>query len=199
MQLQVVSDAIAQTSRDLLHFERYVAPLTAIFADPDAETPFTVGIFGTWGSGKSTLIRMLNEKLEQEYIDRFVRVDFNPWVHRNEPNMLVPLLHTLQDALLEDRGNRFRESAAKIGNVLLRLGADFLLRHLTADAVSLEKLESLEEDWKEQRGKVISEIRQLHKTLQQEVNNIAARGARVILFIDDLVRFQPTEMIDLLE
>src|SRR6185437_7765945 len=98
--LSVLSDSVSLASvkragADWLKFQRYVDPLLSIFADPQTETPFTIGVFGTWGSGKSTLLSMLCERLEEKHPAKFVRVWFNPWNHRREPNMLVPLLHAL--------------------------------------------------------------------------------------------------------
>jgi pantothenate kinase-related protein Tda10 len=31
--------------------------------DPNAQTPLTIGLFGVWGSGKTTLMDMLDAKL----------------------------------------------------------------------------------------------------------------------------------------
>jgi energy-coupling factor transporter ATP-binding protein EcfA2 len=198
----IITDAPVGHERDLLHFDRYVAPLVSIFTNEYAQTPFTVGIFGSWGSGKSTLLKMLNDQLEKEHPNRFVCVQFDPWVYRRETNMLVPLLHALQDTLEEDRLHRFGESARKIGNVLLRLGADALLKTFTADLASVDKLETLEDKYLKERGRVHSEMRKLRTTLQQEANAVA-KGAdgkgRIVFFVDNLDRCAPDEIIDLLE
>lgn len=41
-------------------------------------TPFTIGLFGKWGSGKTTIINMLNEKLKDSKIPM---VNFDVWKH----------------------------------------------------------------------------------------------------------------------
>src|SRR5690349_11772731 len=86
---------------DLLRFSRYVDPLVSVLTHEHTRTPFTIGIFGAWGTGKSTLLSLLDTRLATDYPERFVRVHFNPWVHRKDENMLVPLLHTLHDTLAE--------------------------------------------------------------------------------------------------
>lgn len=196
-EFSVVTDAPART--DLLNFDRYVDPLLAVLTGQYTETPFTVGIFGPWGSGKSTLLGLLRRKLESGYPGQFLAVDFNPWVHRKEPNMLVPLLDVLRETLGQDPKKRFGQSAAKIATILLKLGADVVLRHVTAGAVSLEKLTQAEEAYHKERGEVRSEMRKLHGTLQQLANGIAGQGAHIVFFIDDLDRCAPLEIIDLLE
>jgi hypothetical protein len=197
--LSILSDATVKADRDLLNFNRYITPLIYILTNPQTETPFTVGIFGAWGSGKSTLLSILDEQLQISHPDEFVRIHFNPWIHRGEQNMLVPLLHTLHDTLAEDSKNRFVESSKKIANVLVRLGADALIKSFTANISSLEALEKLEQNYLQGRGRVESEMRRLRSTLQAEADVIAAKNARLIFFIDDLDRCDPAQIIDLLE
>jgi predicted KAP-like P-loop ATPase len=197
--MTVVSDAPVGVAGDKLSFRRYIDPLIAILTDPNQQTPFTVGVFGPWGSGKSSLLQMLNERLENDHPDKFVRVWFNPWTYRGEPNLLIPLLHTIRDSLEQDPKERFVESAKKIGEILLRLGAGLLLKTVTADAVSLEKLETLEKQYLEQRFKVESAMRNLRKTLQAEVKTIHEEGAELVLLVDDLDRCDPDQIIALLD
>ena len=194
--VHVSSDA--PSSVDLLSFDRYVEPILSILTDARTCTPFTTGIFGSWGSGKSTLLAQLDHKLSLSHDDRFVRVHFNPWIHRGEDNMLVPLLHTLQDAIEEDPSQRFAKSAKKLGDVLLNLGADLLLRTATAGATSLEALETLEQSYLKRSMQVKSDLRSLHQALAREIAEIS-KSAKLVFFIDDLDRCDPTEIIDLLE
>ncbi|WP_157248267.1 KAP family P-loop NTPase fold protein [Nonomuraea typhae] len=195
----VLSDAPVSLLGDRLDFTRYADALAEVITDAATETPFTIGVFGPWGSGKSSLLRMLDQRLAEDHAERVVRVHFNPWVHRREPNMLLPLLHTLHDALAEDRGNRFREVAGKLGYVIANLTSDALLKRLSGGAVTMDRIGELAERYAEQRGKVESEMRNLRRTLQEQADDVAAKGARLLILVDDLDRCEPHEIIDLLE
>lgn len=49
--------------RDALDFEPYVETLADIVSSPKTSTPLTVGVFGSWGSGKTSLLGMIRKKL----------------------------------------------------------------------------------------------------------------------------------------
>ena len=57
---QVVPDLPADSlDKDRLNFGPYVRTLLEIILDPEIKTPLTIGIFGSWGSGKTSLMRMI--------------------------------------------------------------------------------------------------------------------------------------------
>jgi predicted KAP-like P-loop ATPase len=200
--IYMINDTPAPSDQDLLHFERYVAPLFQIITNPQSQTPFTIGIFGPWGSGKSTLIQHLDEKLKERKDGfEFFRIIFNPWIYREDKNLIVPLLHTIQDSLAQDPRERFVDSATKIGNVLARIGAALLLKTVTANQITLKDIEDQGKPYMEQHRHAKSVIRNLRKELQGVINEITKNGesGRVVFFIDDLDRCEPDQIIGLLE
>jgi hypothetical protein len=62
---------------DPLDFERVASDLTALILASRERTPFTIGIKGDWGAGKSSLMRRVNRHLEGH--EEVVRVRFNAW------------------------------------------------------------------------------------------------------------------------
>jgi len=55
------------TDKDELEFQPYVEALADILLDPNTHTPlvlgvFGMGVFGTWGSGKTSLVKLLRTK-----------------------------------------------------------------------------------------------------------------------------------------
>src|SRR5215472_13804093 len=63
-----------------------------------SEPRFAVGIFGGWGSGKTTLMHAIKEGLAPQH--GIVVADFNAWRFEREPQLLIPLLDTIRAALV---------------------------------------------------------------------------------------------------
>ena len=45
-------------------FKGYADTLAGLIANPKNETPLVIGIYGSWGSGKTTLMRAMQERLD---------------------------------------------------------------------------------------------------------------------------------------
>jgi len=99
-----------------------------------SEPQFAIGIFGDWGSGKTTLLRAVWRELERR--PDVVQVWFNAWRYEREQHLIVPMLDTLREALVEwaearpagDAQSRARRAAETVGRAARALLAGFSLR-----------------------------------------------------------------------
>ncbi|MBN1932718.1 MAG: SUMF1/EgtB/PvdO family nonheme iron enzyme [Desulfobacterales bacterium] len=87
--------------RDLLDFEPYVAAIAEMVSDPSTRTPLTMGLFGSWGSGKTSLMMMVQNKLPEHCQG----VWFDPWRYGGEESLwralLLKVLGSLKAAIEE--------------------------------------------------------------------------------------------------
>ena len=58
----ILSDRPA--SKDGLDFQPYVDSLAELIMDPATSTPLTLGVFGRWGSGKTSLMQLMRQQVE---------------------------------------------------------------------------------------------------------------------------------------
>ena len=63
-----------------------------------SEPRFAIGIFGGWGSGKTTLMRAIQGQLDQRRT--IVTVEFTAWRYEKEEHLIVPLLDKVREQLL---------------------------------------------------------------------------------------------------
>jgi predicted KAP-like P-loop ATPase len=65
----------------------------------DDLTPSTIGIYGDWGSGKSSLMEMLISKLSNEKEKNILCIKFNGWLFEGYEDAKVALIGTILDEI----------------------------------------------------------------------------------------------------
>lgn len=87
--------ADSPTTNDLLGFQRFVEPIAARIANAsDKGTPLTIGVYGEWGSGKTSFLKMVDESLQKQDI---YPIWFNAWKYDQEDNLWAALIQTILD------------------------------------------------------------------------------------------------------
>jgi hypothetical protein len=78
-----------------LGFDDYARALA--HAIETSRPQFAVGIFGTWGSGKTTLMKAVERQLDA---GTTIPVEFSAWRYEKEQHLLIPLLDTIREAMM---------------------------------------------------------------------------------------------------
>ena len=63
-----------EIENDLLGTKCYANQLSDIIQNTSAEQAYTIGLYGRWGSGKSTIIKTAKHKLETENPQRMLHL-----------------------------------------------------------------------------------------------------------------------------
>jgi photosystem II stability/assembly factor-like uncharacterized protein len=80
---------IERLEEDSLGYSSQVRRLSRFIHNPKSEPPLVFSVQAPWGMGKSSVMRMLDAKLEDD--NAAVTVWFNAWHHQNEDQMLAYL------------------------------------------------------------------------------------------------------------
>lgn len=203
---RVLLDEPAETP--LLGFRAYARA----FADTiqHSRPQFAIGIFGSWGSGKTTLMRAIERELQKR--PGVVTVWFNAWRYEREEHLIVPLLDTLRDELERRAASRkgtknARESARRtaltIGRTARAISRGLKFRvgvPLTGIGVDAD-LKAIEDAFAEDAP--IGPSSFYHRSfteLERAMKEFVAEGAeRIVVFIDDLDRCLPQNALTVLE
>jgi predicted KAP-like P-loop ATPase len=91
-----------ETEIDLLDFSHLVAAVLSIISDKKLH-PSTIGIYGDWGSGKSSLMRMARLALEKNSNSKILAIPFNGWLFESYEDAKSALMGTILDEISNHR------------------------------------------------------------------------------------------------
>lgn len=89
-----------ETADDLLNFKLIANIATSLVFESNGE-PVSIGISGKWGTGKSSLVKMIGEKLQSENSKgEYVFLEFNAWLYQGYDDAKLALLQSVSDKIL---------------------------------------------------------------------------------------------------
>ncbi|MCH3947248.1 MAG: KAP family NTPase [Olsenella sp.] len=97
IQEEILPDVpISSKSDDLFDRASWATQLAKIIEGIDSPSAFAVGIVGSWGSGKTSMLNMVVEELQDR---EYTTVRFSPWLFSSEEKILRELLEQLMETL----------------------------------------------------------------------------------------------------
>jgi len=189
---------------DLFGIDKYKNGLIKFIRNSD--TPLTIAIQGEWGSGKTSLLNSLQEKLCGEYVTAdefkdhkhdFYGIWINTWQYslmRSQDETLLSIVSGITNKILQIINARHKSGAEKLGKSILNFGSKVFksTAALAAEKVIGEGASSLVENIlaRENSNQSISALRD---DLQESIVNCLQNDAKMntskrgfIFFIDDL-------------
>ena len=210
-----------ETTQDLLGYQVHADLLRKIILN-DAMLPISIGVFGNWGSGKSSLMLLLQQSLHeweeshQNEHSIILQVYFNSWQFESYDSTKLTMIESILEALDKDintRKNVFERADDLLARInFLKVGVFILKKaydNLTPDwmkkwlpkkddidkITGKDKYNNLLEDvTKGNTSKFIATFRELFEDL---VNDMGYKA--VIVYVDDLDRCDPKRIIGCLE
>lgn len=90
-----------ESSVDYLHFEEIAFVAKNILEDESLRST-SIGIFGSWGSGKSTILELIKDELGKK--DDVIIICFDAWLYQNYSDAKTSLLEIIQRKLEDEVG-----------------------------------------------------------------------------------------------
>jgi hypothetical protein len=199
-EIGIVDEPLEKKGEDSLKIKKYSNALVSFIKN--SLTPMTIGIQGSWGSGKTSLLNTIYAQLDEanEHKDSkdFKVIWINSWENSlmaTPEEALIKIINEIINGLNEvdpslTHVKKVKEAATVAAKGILRVGAG-ILGGATGGQVVSEVLEST------------NSIKQLREQLSQLVHAIresdAQRVDKIVIFVDDLDRVDPPEAVKILE
>ncbi|UTR14915.1 KAP family NTPase [Salipaludibacillus sp. LMS25] len=212
----------SETEIDFLDFDYLIDTVSNIIKN-DALLPSTVGVYGDWGSGKSSLINLSIAALKEEKGTESIY--FNGWLFEDYEDAKTALLGNILDTIEQNRtldetakkciaGLYKSIDKMKLVKKAIRSGAGFFLTggsNVLADVALSAVIEKtvtssdavIKDDWVDTIKAELS-----NKELREDINSFRenfdkllkqTRIERLVVFIDELDRCSPDTILNTLE
>lgn len=129
---------------------------------------FVFGVEGDWGSGKTSLLNIINKELEKSDV---IRVWYNPWMSSRKESLMQDFFNTLADKL---PGISLKRDLHRYGKALTNMETKGILNTLDALLSSPQNL------------------REQFIAIEQEIKRL---NIKMVVFIDDLDRMDAEEIL----
>ena len=195
---------------DLFEIESYIDGLTNFIRE--CKTPMTISIQGTWGTGKTSVMNMIEKKLSNE-TENYQCVSFNTWEF-SQFNMEGDLPLVMIQSLIESLSGKNKSLSDTIGNVVNSI-ASIAAGYFSGGVVKINIKELFEKGYLQQIRTLKNEFQilinkkaglvdpdfKLGKNAEKDNTALNAQSGnkRIIFFIDDLDRLDPEKAVELLE
>ncbi|HHX67668.1 MAG TPA: NTPase [Gallicola sp.] len=212
----------SETELDYLDFDYLIETISDIIRNDDL-LPSTIGVYGDWGSGKSSLINMSITSMKDD--ENIVSIYFNGWLFEDYEDAKTALLGSILDTIEEKRtldetardcikGLYKSIDKMKLVKNAIGLGVGAFLSsgtNIVADlAIStvLDKIPTLKDGiFKEDIMETIKseltnkELRENISTFREDFDKLLQRANidRLVVFIDELDRCSPDTILETLE
>lgn len=178
----------AESKVDYLNFSEIAESIADIVCEPEL-LPISIGVFGNWGAGKSTILNLTKQTIESrelEYEKKFIHVTFDAWLFQGYDDARTSILETISEHLLKEVNNdkslldkvkafskrinilRALGSTADVGATLMGLPTFGAIGYLAGRINSGMDLKSLSDEDKGQLKASVGEISQMIKPAERK-------------------------------
>jgi hypothetical protein len=161
--------------------------------------PLTVGVFGSWGAGKSSFLGLWRSLFAEGGPDRTIW--FNPWKYDRKVEVWAALLHSVlaemeQQEGLRERARRLARAATWLS---LRAGLGHAASLATGGVVGGDQVNRLLDDFSATDSEEYRQINRFEHDFAAAVREFVGEDGRLVVFVDDLDRCTPDAALTVLE
>ncbi|SEE88143.1 KAP family P-loop domain-containing protein [Streptomyces sp. 2112.3] len=188
-------DPITREQDDLLNRASLVTAVAEEVAGMNADNGGVLAITGRWGTGKTSLVNLIADRLEHNETVRTIR--FNPWFFSGTDQLMgfffTELASQLQDT--ETKSKRFKKKSVSIADKFTRYSATLSpLKFIPFAGAALGAAQGISSGVSQAFGQQTS----VHEQRAEIIESLNKLNGRIVVLIDDIDRLSQGEIRDLL-
>ena len=82
------------SKKDFLNYSEASEIVVNVLKNPTM-LPISIGVFGSWGTGKSTILNLIEEKIQSDINDEYIIIKFDAWLYQGFDDARAALLEVI--------------------------------------------------------------------------------------------------------
>ncbi|HEU4739286.1 MAG TPA: P-loop NTPase fold protein [Solirubrobacterales bacterium] len=179
------------------NFEEFIETLREFISSVPNDAPFSIRVSGGWGTGKTTLLSRLETALQEESAQgdssvKYISAWFDPWKLSSEVEVRNALARCVLKVIESDGGFATNVKMSIQRKNVIRMLSD---RLLSVDADEVDTFYRMDAKVRD----TFVEVEELFKKVAEVYLNDPSQHRRLVIFVDDLDRCQPSRVREVLE
>tara|TARA_R110002050_G_scaffold299775_1_gene466348 strand:- start:10214 stop:12358 length:2145 start_codon:yes stop_codon:yes gene_type:complete len=194
---------IKRKEEDLLNYYPFANKIQKIIQGySNNPEPLTIGIYGKWGTGKTSLLNLIEKHIEIFQKDKedkpFIKFHYSPWLYQNKEEMLFDFFETLIRKLNYSGDNNLKKAGRFIKKYsrylkAIKLSTSVGIPKIFNAGISIEPYEILK-----RLGEDIQGGEKGLNDFKKDINDeLLKSDKKIIIYIDDIDRLDKDEIFTL--
>ena len=180
---------IVKSEEDKLGRKSFSKSLAEAINRYTSKDSLVVGLFGKWGTGKTSIVNMILEDL-----DNFILVHFSPWNYSSQSDLINIFFNVLRQSL--STNNHIQDNQA-LGETLLQYSK--AVKSLSLIPVVGEPISNLLQIMLEMKGESLTKSQSLEEIRRNLENELIKIDKKIIIIIDDIDRLTHQQIRDVFQ